>query len=40
MCEHGLIYDWCLHDGEYSLGERSKQYMPMMLAQFRDPSGE
>jgi hypothetical protein len=35
MCEHGLIYDWCLHDETNSLGEISKRFMPVMMEQFR-----
>jgi AcrR family transcriptional regulator len=36
MCEHALIYEWCLSRGEYSLAQQSKTFMPMMLAKFRE----
>jgi AcrR family transcriptional regulator len=36
MCEHALIYDWCLSKGEYSLTLQSKLYMPMMLHKFKE----
>jgi hypothetical protein len=35
MCEHGLIYDWCLRDESESLAEISKKYMPIMMEHFR-----
>lgn len=35
MCERALVTDWCMNNGEYSLGEFSKEYMPIMFAQFR-----
>lgn len=31
MCERGILYDWCLCDGEYSLSEYSSRVMPMFL---------
>lgn len=31
MCERGILYDWCLCDGEYSLSEYSGRVMPMFL---------
>ena len=31
MCERALVSDWCLNKGAYSLGEYSKQCMPIML---------
>jgi AcrR family transcriptional regulator len=36
MCEHALIYEWCLSRGEYSLARQSKLFMPMMFAKFRE----
>ncbi|GHU49301.1 hypothetical protein FACS1894127_2200 [Clostridia bacterium] len=36
MCEHALIYEWCLSRGEYSLAQQSKLFMPMMFAKFRE----
>lgn len=35
MCERALVYDWCLNKGSYSLGERSKEWMPIMMEHFR-----
>ena len=35
LCERALITDWCMHNGEYSLGEFSKEYMPMLFSEFR-----
>ena len=35
MCERALVYDWCLHKGEYSLGEYSKICMPVMMEHFK-----
>lgn len=32
MCEHGLMYDWCLAKGEYSLKEYTQKVMPMFLS--------
>lgn len=31
LCERGMIYDWCLANGEYSLTEYSKKVLPMLL---------
>lgn len=35
LCERALISDWCLSRGEYSLGEYSKEYMPVMMEHFK-----
>lgn len=35
LCERALISDWCLSKGDYSLGEYSKEYMPVMMEHFR-----
>lgn len=35
ICERALVTDWCMNNGEYSLGEFSKEYMPVMFMQFR-----
>ena len=32
LCEHGLMYDWCLAKGEYSLREYAQKVMPMFLS--------
>lgn len=31
MCERGIMYDWCLSSGAYSLSEYAHQVMPMFL---------
>ena len=31
MCERGIMYDWCLCSGEYSLSEYARKVMPMFL---------
>lgn len=35
LCERGLIYDWCICNGEYSLSHYGKQMMPLFLDAFR-----
>lgn len=35
MSERALVYDWCLNKGEYSLSEKSKELMPIMMEHFR-----
>lgn len=35
VCERALISDWCLSRGEYSLGEYSREYMPVMMEHFK-----
>ncbi|MGN1267757.1 MAG: TetR/AcrR family transcriptional regulator [Dorea sp.] len=35
MCERALVSDWCMSKGSYSLGEYSKECMPMMMEHFR-----
>ena len=35
MCERALVSDWCMSKGAYSLGEYSKECMPMMMQGFR-----
>ena len=35
MFERGLMYDWCLSGGEYSLPQYADRMMPMFLAGFR-----
>lgn len=35
MCERALVYDWCLNKGNYSLAERSREWMPVMMGHFR-----
>ena len=35
LCERGLLYDWCICGGEYSLREYAGRMMPRFLAHFR-----
>ena len=35
MCERALVTDWCMNNGEYSLGEFSREYMPIMFGSIR-----
>ena len=35
MCERALVSDWCMNKGNYSLGEYSRECMPMMLLHFK-----
>lgn len=35
LCERALVSDWCLSKGDYSLGEYSKEYMPIMMEHFK-----
>lgn len=35
LCERGIMYDWCLSNGEYSLSEYSKKFMPFFLDRIR-----
>lgn len=35
LCERALISDWCLSKGDYSLGEYSREYMPVMMGYFK-----
>ena len=35
MFERGLMYDWCLSGGEYSLVQYARGMMPMFLEGFR-----
>ena len=36
LCERALLYDWCLHGGEYSLTEYSQTVMPLFLSGLRN----
>lgn len=36
MCERALVYEWCLSKGSYSLGQYSREYMPVMMEHFRE----
>lgn len=35
MFERGLMYDWCLSSGEYSLPQYSAQMLPLLLEGYR-----
>ena len=35
MCERGLMYDWCICNGDYSLKSYAERTMPMLLAAFQ-----
>ena len=35
MFERGLMYDWCLSGGEYSLVQYAREMMPLFLGGFR-----
>ena len=35
ICERGLMYDWCICNGEYSLKSYSAGVLPLMMAAFR-----
>lgn len=35
LCERGLLYDWCICDGEYSLRAYAARMMPLFLAHLR-----
>lgn len=39
LCEWGIMYDWCICGGSYSLKNYAESLMPMFLTSFR-PSGE
>ena len=39
LCERALVSDWCLNRGEYSLGEYSKEYMPILMEHFKGSEG-
>ena len=36
MCEWGLMYDWCICGGNYSLKNYAAQVMPMLLGSIRE----
>lgn len=38
MCERALVSDWCMNKGSYSLGEYSRECMPIMMEHFRASS--
>ena len=35
MFERGLMYDWCLSGGEYSLVQSAREMLPLFLDGFR-----
>lgn len=40
LCERALLYDWCIHEGDYSLCEYGEKMMPLFLGNFRIIQGE
>lgn len=36
LCEWGIMYDWCISGGSYSLKNYAMRVMPMFLASFRE----
>lgn len=38
LVERGLMYDWCLCNGDYSLAQYSRNYMPVFLEGYRKRS--
>ncbi len=34
LCERGLIYDWCISNGDYSLCRYGQKMMPLFLSSF------
>ena len=35
LCERGLLYDWCICNGEYALKDYSKRMMPIFMSEFK-----
>ena len=35
MCERGMLYEWCLYRGEYSLADAAAKHMPLLLSGLR-----
>lgn len=35
LCERGILYDWCICNGEYALKEYSKRMMPIFMSKFK-----
>lgn len=35
LCERGILYDWCLCGGEYSLRDYSVKHMPMLMKSYK-----
>jgi len=35
MCERGIMYDWCIRGGEYSISKYAAEVMPMFLGSLR-----
>ncbi|MDD2972254.1 MAG: TetR/AcrR family transcriptional regulator [Lachnospiraceae bacterium] len=35
LCERGMMYDWCLSNGSYSLIEYSRNFMPYFLGKIK-----
>ncbi|MEH7072845.1 TetR/AcrR family transcriptional regulator C-terminal domain-containing protein [Neobacillus drentensis] len=37
IAARGVIYDWCLHDGDYNLSEKMQNYMNRLVVIFQYP---
>ena len=35
LCERGILYDWCICNGEYALKDYSKRMMPIFMSEFK-----
>ena len=35
LCERGIMYDWCIRNGDYSIRQYGEQMMPAFMAQIR-----
>lgn len=40
MMERGIMYDWCLCNGDYSLAQYSRSVLPMMLQIYKNSEAE
>lgn len=40
LCERAIIYDYCISDGNYSLGEYTRKIMPMIFRCVKAPEAE
>lgn len=36
LCERGMIYDWCIQEGRYSLREYGEKMMPIFMRSFQN----
>ena len=40
LCERGIMYDWCICSGEYSIRQYAARVMPAFLEQIRSTTGK